>query len=55
MAMLMAGACHVLMPKFESKTAIEVIEKQDITALITVPAMVADLISFLRLSTRSDI
>ncbi|KAK3432641.1 hypothetical protein EUGRSUZ_D00173 [Eucalyptus grandis] len=48
MAMLMAGACHVLMPKFESKTAIEVIEKQDITALITVPAMVADLISFLR-------
>ncbi|XP_048141105.1 2-succinylbenzoate--CoA ligase, chloroplastic/peroxisomal [Rhodamnia argentea] len=48
MAMLMAGACHVLIPKFEAKSAIEVIEKQDVTALITVPAMVADLISFLR-------
>ncbi|XP_030468617.2 2-succinylbenzoate--CoA ligase, chloroplastic/peroxisomal isoform X2 [Syzygium oleosum] len=48
MAMLMAGACHVLIPKFEAKLAIEVIEKQDVTALITVPAMVADLISFLR-------
>ncbi|KAL3741355.1 hypothetical protein ACJRO7_016918 [Eucalyptus globulus] len=48
MAMLMTGACHVLMPKFEAKTAIEVIEKHDVTALITVLAMVADLISFLR-------
>ncbi|KAF8031872.1 hypothetical protein BT93_D0939 [Corymbia citriodora subsp. variegata] len=48
MAMLMAGACHVLIPKFEAKLAIEVIEKQDVTALITVPTMVADLVSFLR-------
>ncbi|XP_039168427.1 2-succinylbenzoate--CoA ligase, chloroplastic/peroxisomal-like, partial [Eucalyptus grandis] len=53
MAMLMAGACHVLMPKFEAKTATEVIEKHDVTALITVMAMVADLISFLRLSTKN--
>ncbi|XP_031405872.1 2-succinylbenzoate--CoA ligase, chloroplastic/peroxisomal isoform X2 [Punica granatum] len=48
MAMLMVGACHVLMPKFDAKLAIEVIEKWDVTSLITVPAMMADLISLLR-------
>ncbi|KAL3741317.1 hypothetical protein ACJRO7_016880 [Eucalyptus globulus] len=54
MAMLMAGACHVLLPKFKAKTAIEVTEKHDVTALITVPAMVADLISFLRDHGKED-
>ncbi|GAB2272320.1 hypothetical protein Dimus_007140 [Dionaea muscipula] len=49
MAMLMTGGCHVLIPKFESKVAIEAIEQNCITSLITVPAIMADLISVLRL------
>ncbi|KAK4744196.1 hypothetical protein SAY87_010508 [Trapa incisa] len=48
MSMLMVGACHVLMPKFDAYLAIEVIEKWRVTSLITVPAMMADLIRLLR-------
>lgn len=44
-AMLMIGACHVLLPKFDAKSAIEAIEKHGVTSLITVPAIMADLIS----------
>ncbi|KAH7545495.1 hypothetical protein FEM48_Zijuj01G0099900 [Ziziphus jujuba var. spinosa] len=44
-AMLMTGACHVLIPKFDAKSAIEAIEKHGVTSLITVPAIMADLIS----------
>ncbi|GAB2229638.1 hypothetical protein Droror1_Dr00013886 [Drosera rotundifolia] len=49
MAILMAGGCHVLMPKFESTAAIEAIERNHVTSFITVPTMMADLISVLRL------
>lgn len=48
MAMLMVGACHVLMPKFNAGLAIEVIEKWEVTSLITVPAMMANLVLLLR-------
>lgn len=48
MAMLMVGGCHVLIPKFEAKSAFEAIEKHHITSLITVPAIMADLISVIR-------
>ncbi|CAH8253993.1 unnamed protein product [Arabidopsis lyrata] len=44
MAMLMVGACHVLLPKFDAKTALQVMEHNRITCFITVPAMMADLI-----------
>jgi acyl-activating enzyme 14 len=44
MAMLMVGACHVLLPKFDAKTALQVMEQNHITCFITVPAMMADLI-----------
>ncbi|KAG7593435.1 AMP-dependent synthetase/ligase [Arabidopsis thaliana x Arabidopsis arenosa] len=44
MAMLMVGACHVLLPKFDAKTALQVMEQNRITCFITVPAMMADLI-----------
>lgn len=50
LAMLMVGGCHVFIPKFEVKSAIRVIEQHHITSFITVPAMMADLISSARTS-----
>ncbi|KAG0500748.1 hypothetical protein HPP92_000820 [Vanilla planifolia] len=47
-ATLMAGGCHVFVPKFDAELVSDTIEKQHVTALITVPAMMADLISFAR-------
>ncbi|XP_077243869.1 acyl-activating enzyme 14 [Tasmannia lanceolata] len=47
-AMLMVGACHVLIPKFEPKSVFEAIKQHRVTSLITVPTMMADMISFLR-------
>ncbi|KAF3450298.1 hypothetical protein FNV43_RR06378 [Rhamnella rubrinervis] len=47
-AMLMIGACHVLIPKFEANSALEAIEQYGVTSLITVPAMMADLIFTIR-------
>ncbi|XP_022716462.1 2-succinylbenzoate--CoA ligase, chloroplastic/peroxisomal isoform X2 [Durio zibethinus] len=49
MAMLMVGACHVFIPKFEATLALEAIERHHVTSLITVPAIMADLISSIRL------
>ncbi|TYH16449.1 hypothetical protein ES288_A05G117800v1 [Gossypium darwinii] len=49
MAMLMVGACHAFIPKFEATLALEAIEQHHVTSLITVPAMMADLISSVRL------
>ncbi|GAV67241.1 AMP-binding domain-containing protein [Cephalotus follicularis] len=43
--MLIVGACHVLIPKFEAKSALEAMEQHRVTSLITVPAIMADLIS----------
>ena len=48
LAMLMVGACHVLMPKFEAKSALEAIEKYSVTCFITVPAIMSDIISLIR-------
>ncbi|KAH9796070.1 2-succinylbenzoate--CoA ligase /(peroxisomal) [Citrus sinensis] len=48
MAMLMVGACHVFIPKFESKSALEAIEQHCVTSLITVPAIMADLATLIR-------
>ncbi|KAA8514830.1 hypothetical protein F0562_018009 [Nyssa sinensis] len=48
MAMLMAGGCHVLIPKFEAKSAVQAIEQHYVTSLITVPAIMSDLISLIR-------
>ncbi|KAF8105813.1 hypothetical protein N665_0155s0030 [Sinapis alba] len=45
MAMLMVGACHVLLPKFDAETALQVMEQHCVTCFITVPAMMADLVS----------
>ncbi|KAJ7969275.1 2-succinylbenzoate--CoA ligase [Quillaja saponaria] len=48
LAMLMVGGCHVLIPKFDAKLATEAIEQHSVTSLITVPAIMADLISLIR-------
>ncbi|KAJ8545276.1 hypothetical protein K7X08_017859 [Anisodus acutangulus] len=48
LAMLMAGGCHILLPKFEAKLAVESIDQHNVTSFITVPAMMADLFSFYR-------
>ncbi|KAK6154827.1 hypothetical protein DH2020_009075 [Rehmannia glutinosa] len=50
LAMLMAGGCHVIIPKFEANLAIEAIREHNVTSLITVPTMMADLISFNRMN-----
>ncbi|CAK7345905.1 unnamed protein product [Dovyalis caffra] len=43
--MLMVGGCHVLIPKFSATVVVEAIEQHRVTSLITVPTMMADLIS----------
>ncbi|KAF9587264.1 hypothetical protein IFM89_039511 [Coptis chinensis] len=48
LAMLMVGACHVLLPKFVSGSVLQAIEQYHVSSLITVPAMMADLISYIR-------
>lgn len=48
MAMLMVGGCHVLMPKFEARLTLEAIEQHKVTSLITVPAMLVDMVSVIR-------
>eukprot|EP00262_Sarcandra_glabra_P015360 TRINITY_DN4721_c0_g1_i1.p1 TRINITY_DN4721_c0_g1~~TRINITY_DN4721_c0_g1_i1.p1 ORF type:complete len:337 (+),score=48.63 TRINITY_DN4721_c0_g1_i1:114-1124(+) len=42
--MLMVGACHILIPKFEAKSAFQAIEQHHVTSLITIPTMMADMI-----------
>lgn len=48
MAVLMAGGRHVIIPKFEPTLASEAITEHNVTSLITVPTMMADLISLNR-------
>ncbi|CAN7044648.1 unnamed protein product [Brassica oleracea var. botrytis] len=54
MAMLMVGACHVLLPKFDAKTALQIMEQHCVTCFITVPAMMADLVSVNRTTKNGD-
>ncbi|XP_038882141.1 2-succinylbenzoate--CoA ligase, chloroplastic/peroxisomal isoform X5 [Benincasa hispida] len=53
-AMLMLGARHILIPKFEVKSAVEAIDLYGVTSLITVPAMMADLVSLIRFFRERD-
>ncbi|KAM0919353.1 hypothetical protein ACQ4PT_008269 [Festuca glaucescens] len=46
LAILMAGGCHVLIPKFDTKSATEAIREHKVTCFITVPAIMADLLSY---------
>lgn len=48
LAMLMVGGCHVLIPKFEARLALEAIDQHGVTSLITVPAMLSDMVSVIR-------
>ncbi|THG00660.1 hypothetical protein TEA_010160 [Camellia sinensis var. sinensis] len=49
MAMLMVGGCHVLIPKFEANSALKAIEQLHVTSFITVPAIMADIVSLISL------
>ncbi|KAH9623442.1 hypothetical protein KSS87_023143 [Heliosperma pusillum] len=51
LAMLMAGGCHVVIPKFVAEIAVEAIRENHVTSLITVPAILADLVSTIRCSS----
>eukprot|EP01018_Ginkgo_biloba_P031109 Gb_01241 [translate_table: standard] len=46
LALLMAGGCHVFLPKFEAASALLAIEKYSVSAMITVPTMLADIVSY---------
>ncbi|KAL6659501.1 hypothetical protein ACP70R_003541 [Stipagrostis hirtigluma subsp. patula] len=48
MAILMAGGCHVMIPKFDAKLAFDTIQEHGVTSFITVPAIMADLLSYAR-------
>lgn len=48
MAMLMVGGSHVIIPKFEPKSALRAVERYGVTSLITVPTIMADIISLIR-------
>ncbi|KAK4488109.1 hypothetical protein RD792_003851 [Penstemon davidsonii] len=54
MTMLMAGGCHVIIPKFDATLASDAIIEHRVTSLITVPTMMADLISVNRMKRKSD-
>lgn len=47
-AMLMVGARHVLLPKFDAESAFKAIKERKVTSFIAVPAMMADLVSYSR-------
>ncbi|MCO5576718.1 hypothetical protein L7F22_030534 [Adiantum nelumboides] len=44
-AILLVGGCHVFLPKFHALDALNAIKNYEVTAMITVPAMLKDLIS----------
>ncbi|KAL4563445.1 hypothetical protein LXL04_027487 [Taraxacum kok-saghyz] len=48
LSILMAGGCHVILPKFEANSALEAIQKHHVTCFITVPAIMSDIISLIR-------
>ncbi|WOG86135.1 hypothetical protein DCAR_0205336 [Daucus carota subsp. sativus] len=54
LAMLMVGGCHVLIPKFEARLALEAIDQHGVTSLITVPAMLSDMVSVIRTKEAKD-
>ncbi|XP_078170928.1 acyl-activating enzyme 14 isoform X1 [Carex rostrata] len=46
LAVLMAGGCHVVTPKFDSNLAFRAILEFKVTSFITVPAIMSDLVSY---------
>ncbi|KAI3950826.1 hypothetical protein MKW92_044310 [Papaver armeniacum] len=54
LTMLMVGACHVIIPKFETVTALKAIEQHHVSTFIAVPTMMVDLISTIRKRSEED-
>ncbi|KAJ3688742.1 hypothetical protein LUZ61_017906 [Rhynchospora tenuis] len=48
LAVLMAGGCSVLTPKFDANLAFQAIQEFKVTSFITVPAIMSDLVSYAR-------
>ncbi|KAK7331279.1 hypothetical protein VNO77_25499 [Canavalia gladiata] len=48
LTLLLVGGCHVLMPKFDAESAVGAMEQYTVTSFITVPAIMASLISIIR-------
>ncbi|KAJ4773326.1 2-succinylbenzoate--CoA ligase [Rhynchospora pubera] len=48
LAVLMAGGCNVLTPKFDANLAFQAIQEFKVTSFITVPAIMSDLVSYAR-------
>ncbi|KAJ1694975.1 hypothetical protein LUZ63_011673 [Rhynchospora breviuscula] len=48
LAVLMAGGCNVLTPKFDANLAFQAIQGFKVTSFITVPAIMSDLVSYAR-------
>ena len=46
-AMLMAGGCHIFIPKFQPSDVLKAIEEHQVTAMITVPTMLKDITSLM--------
>ncbi|XP_057830057.2 2-succinylbenzoate--CoA ligase, chloroplastic/peroxisomal isoform X2 [Cryptomeria japonica] len=46
LAIVLAGGCHIFLPKFEAASAIFAIQRYSVSAMITVPTMLADIVTF---------
>lgn len=51
-AMMLVGGCHIFQPKFQAFDVLEAIQQYQVTAMITVPAMLKDLTNLI--SIRCD-
>jgi len=54
LALLMAGGCHVFIPKFEVASTLNAIQKHYVTIMIIVPTMLADIVTYCNPSRSKD-
>jgi acyl-activating enzyme 14 len=50
----MAGGCHVFIPKFEAASTLNAIQKHSVIAMIIVPTMLADIVTYYNPSRSKD-
>ncbi|KAH9288255.1 hypothetical protein KI387_032372 [Taxus chinensis] len=46
LSIVLAGGCHVFLPKFEAASAVFAIQRHSVSAMITVPTMLADIATY---------
>ncbi|KAL3691279.1 hypothetical protein R1sor_004930 [Riccia sorocarpa] len=54
LAIVMANGCHILLPKFEIRTAFSSISQYGVSAMIVVPSLVSDMASYYKNMSRSS-